>query len=297
MPRLGVTLAVLTASLAIAPPAGASLFTNTAPITVPGCVEMDCSVAGVGNPYPSSITVEGQPPALAGVRVTLRGIQHTEPSDIDALLVGPDGKATAFMSDACTGSQLTGQTLMFEEGFSPLPEFGSCAPAVYGATNYAEADPFPAPAPPGSHSATFGKFKGAAANGSWRLFVVDDGPSGGVGSITGGWRLDLLPEVACAGKPGTVAGNVGTAGGDILTGTPGPDVIFGLGGDDTINGLGGKDVICGGDGNDTLLGGPGKDILRGEAGRDKLKGQRGKDTCVGGAQRDKAKSCEKQKSI
>jgi len=289
-------LALLLASLAVAPPASASLFTNTAPIEVPGCAESDCTTQGPGSPYPSTISVDGLP-AIAKIRVTLRGITHTAPEDIDALLVGPGGKRELFMGDACAGSPLNAVSLMFEDGAPVLPQTGPCAPAVYGSTNYGPSEIFTVPAPGPPYISALRQFAGEPSSGTWRLFVNDDSNLGGVGSVSGGWRLEVLPQVSCAGKAPSDYANVGTSGDDFITGTPGPDVLFGLGGNDSINGLGGKDVICGGDGDDILLGGPGKDRLRGEAGRDRLKGQGGKDTCVGGAQRDKAKSCEKEKSV
>jgi len=297
MPRLGLAFAAILASLVLAPQAAASLFTNTAPIEVPGCALMDCTTQGEGNPYPSAIDVEGLPPTLTKIRVTLRGISHTEPGDIDALLVGPSGRKELFMSDSCAGSPLDAVSLMFEDGAPVLPQTGPCAPAVYGSTNYTGSDIFPAPAPGPPYLSALRQFAGEPSNGTWRLFINDDSSAGGVGTIGGGWRLEVLPAVTCAGHAATEYANVGSSGNDVITGTPGPDVLFGLGGDDTINGLGGKDVICGGDGNDLLLGGPGKDLLRGEGGRDKLKGQGGRDTCVGGSLPDKAKACEKTKSI
>jgi subtilisin-like proprotein convertase family protein len=296
MPRLGFGLTVLLACLVLAPQAGASLYTNPAPIEVPGCAEMDCTTLGKANPYPSVITVDGQPP-VARIRVTLRGITHTAPEDLDVLLTGPAGQRVLLMSDACAGSPLDAVSLMFEDGHPAAPATGACAPNVYAPTNYGTSDPFSPPAPGAPFGASLSEFTGAEANGTWRLFVQDDSNLGGVGSLTGGWRLELLPQVSCAGRSPSDYANVGTSGDDFITGTPGPDVLFGLGGNDTINGAGGKDVICGGDGNDTLLGGPGKDNLRGEAGRDKLKGQGGRDVCVGGSQRDRAKACEKTKSI
>jgi hypothetical protein len=290
----------------LTPPAHAALFTNPAPIDVPGCVEGDCSAGGAGAPYPSTIDVAGLPPAIANVRVTLRGIEHTDPDDIDALLVGPGSRRVLVMSDACAGSPLTGQTLMFDATGSALPASGSCPPAVYAASNYGTPDPFTPPAPGAPYGSSLSEFRGAPANGTWQLFVTDDNPGGGVGEITAGWRLELLPELSCAGRPASVEDLVGGAGNDVITGTSGPDVIFGLGGDDTINGLGGTDVICGGDGNDRLFGGRGNDLMRGESGDDTLKGQKGKDklkggpgrdVCAGGPKRDVAKGCEKRKSI
>jgi Ca2+-binding RTX toxin-like protein len=297
MPRLGFGLAVLLASLVLAPEAGASLFTNIAPITVPGCAQNDCTTSGHGDPFPSTIHVDGLPP-VARVRVTVRGIDHTAPDDIDAQLVGPGGERVLFMSDACAGSPLSAVSLMFEDGHPTLPASGACAPAVYSPTNYGTPDPFEPPAPPAPYGASFSDFTGKSSNGDWKLFARDDlSGGGGVGEINGGWRLELLPQVSCAGRAPSDYANVGTSGADFITGTPGADVLFGLGGNDTINGLGGKDVICGGDGDDLLLGGPGKDLLRGEGGRDKLRGQGGKDTCAGGGGKDRAKACEKVKSL
>src|SRR5690349_17951965 len=169
---------------------------------------------------------------------------------------------------------------------------------VHDACNFGASDEIdlPPPAPAGPYPAALAAFDGGTPNGNWNLFVYDQ-YTGDEGPINGGWSLDLLPTVSCAGKAATVNANVGTAGPDNLVGTPGPDVMIGLGGNDTIHGEGGKDVICGGAGNDKLFGGPGKDLLRGEAGNDKLKGQGGRDTCVGGKGKDKAKACEKEKSI
>jgi hypothetical protein len=313
MGRIGFALSAFLAAFILVQPAGAAtvLFTNTAPITVPGCAQNDCSVQGRADPYPSTINVSGFRSPVAGIRVTLRGIEHTAPDDVDALLAPPTGPSVLLMSDACMGAPLTGQTLMFDTSGPPLPATSPCAPAVYAATNYGSPDPFVPPAPASPGVSSLAGLTGAKPNGAWRLFVMDDGISGGVGEITGGWRLELrVPTVApapapvtCAGRPVTIAAGPGE---DAIKGTAGRDVVNGMGGADTIKGRGGNDVICGGDGKDRLLGGRGKDVLRGEAGKDKLKGQGGKDKlkggpgrdiCVGGAKRDLAKGCERRKSI
>jgi hypothetical protein len=291
---VGLSAAALGAS---ATGADASTFTNITPITVPACAAGDCSAGGRADPYPATISVDGLPATVATVRVTLRAITHSTPDDIDALLVGPGGQKELLMSDACAGTPLTGQSFFFDDSGPLLPASGPCVNGTYRPTNYGTPDNFFAPAPSPPYNESLSEYAGAPSNGLWQLFVMDDNPAGGVGTIGGGWRLELLPRVSCAGKPATVAADVGTAGDDVLTGTPGPNVMIGLGGNDTIKGLGGNDVICGGEGNDKLFGGPGKDLLRGQAGRDKLKGQGGEDTCVGGAKPDTARSCEKQKSI
>jgi len=45
--------------------------------------------------------------------------------------------------------------------------------------------------------------------------------------------------------------------------------------------------MCGGSGRDTLKGGGG----------DRLNGEDGKDLCIGGGGRDKAKKCERERTI
>lgn len=89
----------------------------------------------------------------------------------------------------------------------------------------------------------------------------------------------------------------GTDGPDTIVGTPGNDVIAGAGGNDVILGGGGNDVLCGGEGNDVLNGGAGDDRIFGEGGRDRLVGAKGKDFCEGGLEKDKAKKCEKKRTI
>ena len=114
---------------------------------------------------------------------------------------------------------------------------------------------------------------------------------------------ELQPPPTCKGKPATV---YGTDGNDRLVGTKKADVMAGLAGNDRIKGAGGNDLICGGTGNDKLSGGSGNDKLRGEVGKDKLRGSsgkdkmvgaQGKDTCIGGGQTDRARACEKTKSL
>ena len=103
------------------------------------------------------------------------------------------------------------------------------------------------------------------------------------------------PTASCGGATATI---VGTGGPDAINGTPGNDVIAALDGDDTVDGGGGDDVICGGAGNDGLNGSAGNDRLYGEDGVDRLIGGPGKkDICNGGPAKDRAKKCEKVRSL
>lgn len=97
----------------------------------------------------------------------------------------------------------------------------------------------------------------------------------------------------CMDEPITVdlgAGDLPTAGDDVIAGTPdadiiaagaGNDLVCGGGGDDTVWGQAGDDKIEGGEGDDKIRGGDGNDELHGGPGADDLSGGRGDDTVSG----------------
>jgi hypothetical protein len=285
--------AVAAALIGFAAPAlaHASTYSNPNAIAING--------AGPATPYPSTISVDGLPGPVVQARVTLAGVSHSWPADVDVLLLGPGGQRTILMSDACgtQTSPLNLVTLTFDDVAAPLAELPpGCVSGTFRPTDYApgEQSSFPVAGP---HPAALSVFAGADPNGPWHLYVRDDVGPGDAGAITGGWSLELLPEARCGGRPATVATHVGTTGDDLINGTPGPDVIVGLGGRDELNGLGGKDRICGGSSKDTLRGAGGKDRLLGQGGKDLLHGGGADDVCSGGKGRDAAAACETEKGI
>ena len=93
----------------------------------------------------------------------------------------------------------------------------------------------------------------------------------------------------CNGLEVTVnlaAGDVPTAGADVILGTDGPDVINARGGHDVICAGGGDDTILGGDGADTIFGGAGNDTIEAGQGLDTVYGQSGDDSIAGGKGKD-----------
>jgi Ca2+-binding RTX toxin-like protein len=288
--------AILTAGAmmgALAPAATAASFPAPTPLTIP-----DNAQASI---YPSGANVVGVPGNTVKVTATLTGLSHTFPRDMDVLLVGPTGAKSLLLSDVCgQPGNFANATLTFDDaGQTIAADNVPCPAGTYKPTDFnlpPGTDVLPAPAPAGPYTASMAVFNGSSPNGLWNLFVRDDA-GGASGSLAGGWKLDVLTDVKCAGQNGTSPTSQGTEGADVLTGTPGDDVMLGLGGNDTINGLGGSDIVCGGAGNDILRGGPGKDRLLGEGGKDKLKGNGGKDVCKGGPGRDTAGACEKVKAL
>lgn len=179
-----------------------STFSNPTPITL--------ADAAVGAPYPSTVNVSGLAGLIGGVSVTLHGLSHSAPADLDMVLVGPTGQAFQFMSDVGGRSGVTGLTMAFADHALAPPStrltLGSFKP-----TNIGLGDSFPAPGPLTNYlspapagAATFaGVFGGSNPNGSWRLYVLDD-LSVGQGVLVGGWSLSIELN-ASAALPGVPA--------------------------------------------------------------------------------------------
>jgi subtilisin-like proprotein convertase family protein len=184
---------------AVSTRAASVTFTNANAITINDSL----TPPTVAAPYPSSITVAG----LAGQVVTkatvsLYGFSHGFPSDVDILLISPQGHRSIVMANA--GGQnrysVTNLNLTFDDdAASTLPIYTQLGSGTFKPTNgYAAIGypnlpfEFPSPAPAGnSNSPTaLAVFKNTDPSGTWKLFVVDDA-SGDSGTIVGGWSLTL----------------------------------------------------------------------------------------------------------
>ena len=163
-------------------------FVNPGTITV---ADANGSTPGKGNPYPSTILVSGLTASVFKVTVTLSNVVHEFAKDLDILLVGPRGQNVMLMSDA-GASGMSGSTLGFDDGAAdPLPSSGAISAGTYRPSNYGfVADVFPTPGPAAPFGASLSVFSGTDPNGTWSLYVVD-GVVGGLGSIQGGWSLEI----------------------------------------------------------------------------------------------------------
>lgn len=154
------------------------------------------------SPYPSNITVAGFPGSVAKVTVTLNGLTHTFPDDVDVLLVGPSGQMSVLMSDVGGGDDVAGLTFTLDDtAINSLPDSVTFGAGTYKPTNSGVGDPFGAPAPAAgsSSSSPLSVFNGTNPNGTWSLYVVDDA-GGDVGSFAGGWSMEITPG-PCAAPP------------------------------------------------------------------------------------------------
>jgi len=150
------------------------------------------------------------------VTLTLNGLSHTFPSDIDMLLVSPSGRKVVVMSDFGAGAPgVTGINLTLDD-YAPKPVPSTVTgntgvpfvTGTYRPANSGTTDQFPAPAPLPAGGAgtaydayTFSQFNGDSPNGTWNLYIVDDANLDG-GSISGGWTLTFQnrPAAPTAGQ-------------------------------------------------------------------------------------------------
>jgi uncharacterized repeat protein (TIGR01451 family) len=152
--------------------------------------------AAAGSPYPSAITVSGLERTVCRVTVSLNGLSHAFPDDIDIALVGPNGEAVLLMSDVGDANAISGVNLTFDDSAaSTLPDAaqivsGAFQPSNIGAKSDNRPDNFPTPAPTSRYSTNLSVFNGINPNGVWNLFVLDD-ELVDAGQIAGGWSLSI----------------------------------------------------------------------------------------------------------
>ncbi len=140
--------------------------------------------------------------------VTLRNLSHTWPADVDVLLVGPGGQKAVIFSDVGGGIGVSNVTVTLSDAAATaLTATGQIVAGTFKPTNVepgeqGELDNFSAPAPGGPYGTPLSTFNGTSPNGTWSLYVVDDGP-GDQGSFAGGWTVTIT--TASAGAPETPA--------------------------------------------------------------------------------------------
>jgi subtilisin-like proprotein convertase family protein len=187
---LAVAAAAVAATGASSAAAATSSYSNTTVITIPD--------SGPGSLYPSPVTVAGANNGVTDVNLTLSGLSHTCTTDLDLLLVGPQGQKALVMSDKGDCSTVTGVNLTLDDAAAtPLPEGAPLTTGTYqpGDNDWGSAEPdvMPAPAPdpdvPGTGSA-LSVFNGTNPNGVWNLYVSDQW-SGDSGQLAGGWSLQI----------------------------------------------------------------------------------------------------------
>jgi subtilisin-like proprotein convertase family protein len=193
--RVSVALATTVAAAALAlpsvAPAASKTFTNASPVTIPN--------AGNASPYPSTIAVSGFAGPVQDVNVRLNGLQHPSDWDLTLLLVGPAGQRTILMSatGSATGPPAPNETFTLDDEAATSLTTAPCSaqavtPGSYKPTRAtcgdANPEAFTPPAPAGPYPVSLSVFDGKPANGTWKLFIIDEATSDG-GVLSGGWSV------------------------------------------------------------------------------------------------------------
>lgn len=149
---------------------------------------------GSAKPTPSSITV---PDTIRGakvekVTVTLNGLKHVNPDDLDLMLVGPRGQSAVIMSDV--GGATPANDLIItldDDAAANLPDIGPLNSGRFKPTDISDNSldsSVGAPATLGGSALSV--FNGTNPAGEWKLFIVDDSGTP-KGTIDRGWSLNI----------------------------------------------------------------------------------------------------------
>jgi uncharacterized repeat protein (TIGR01451 family) len=162
---------------------GAASFANTNSIVIPE--------QGAATPYPSIINISGLTGFVHSATITLKGLSHSFPRDINVLLLNPAGASTLVLSHAGGAHGLNNVTLTFDDAATgPLPYDAQIVSGTNTPTQYGSISSIPRPAFSVPYATTLSALNGVDPNGSWALYVYDDS-AGDAGVIAGGWSLNL----------------------------------------------------------------------------------------------------------
>lgn len=158
---------------------------NPARITIPE--------VGPASPYPSKIRVSGLRGRITRVTVTVNGLVHGYPDDIEMMLVSPGGQQIVLMSDVGAGGRINPVTLTFDPtSAADVPPRSQIRSGTYSPSNFIEGTyPFPGVGPDGANDG-LADLNGPASrqNGVWKLYIADR-LRGDAGALTQGWTLSI----------------------------------------------------------------------------------------------------------
>ena len=157
----------------------------------------------LASPYPSPITVPGSVVGVvSGVQVQLLGLTHNDASDVDVLLVSPDGQhSVVLMANAGNGLPANNVNLLFSQSAGGLiPLASQLASGTFLPANYVPSLVFTNPAPATGYSENLNTaFAGLSPVGTWNLYVMDSAFQDS-GTIAG-WILFLQTGPSLAAIP------------------------------------------------------------------------------------------------
>jgi hypothetical protein len=176
-------------------------YRNAAVVTVPVTAPSSAPVSAYL--YPSPILVSGLPRGrIRGVKVTLSGLSHYFPGDLEVLMVGPRGQTAVVMGNVGGVTPVTDVTLRLDDAAAvslppnPSPTDPPLASGSYRPANYSNGIIFNTPAPPAGMNAALSVFGGTDPNGTWCLFVQNQFSAARPIGFAGGWALELTVELS-----------------------------------------------------------------------------------------------------
>jgi subtilisin-like proprotein convertase family protein len=146
---------------------------------------------GVATPYPSTLAVSGLPNGILDVNVTLNGLSHSYPADLEIMVVGPAGQHVVLLNDAGADEDVTDITVTFDDEAAGKAPQAPLVTGSYQPSDYTPANTMTTPAPStATAAASLATFDGTNPNGNWTLYVEDQ-TDGDSGVIARGWSLAL----------------------------------------------------------------------------------------------------------
>ena len=157
------------------------------------------------SPDPSAVVVAGLPVGVTDVDLTLSGLSHDYPDDLDMLLTSPSGDSSVVLSDVGGDTAVSGVSLLLDdEAGADLPDDQPLTSGSYRPTDAVDPDDDPDPFP--DDAGAMSVFDGTDPNGTWTLRVLDDG-FGDEGRLDG-WSLTIatvpLPAAPAFTTPATI---------------------------------------------------------------------------------------------
>lgn len=157
---------------------------------------------GLGNPYPSQITVSDLVGDIAELKVEINGFTHGYPDDVDIILESPTGQKVALMSDCGGSTEVSNLNLLFVDTGTPVPDIGPLTSGTWAPNNPENNDIIPGNIPSGvPFTADLKTMYNRSPKGTWNLYVLDDTRDDN-GSISS-WALIIKtkPRIEFTGSP------------------------------------------------------------------------------------------------
>jgi hypothetical protein len=193
-PGFPATLALGVVSLLASVAAAAAPVCSTTPIVSGG------HGFGQSSPYPSLLQVSDTTGVISQMDVTLTGLTHSFPDDLDVRLTAPSGRTVVLMSDVGGSVPASGLTLTLSDDAGVDLPYGDGATGLSSGTfrprNQTQDVVFnigglPMPSAAQPYGGTLGWLRGEPANGTWRLYAWDDAAGEGHDLAIAQWCLDI----------------------------------------------------------------------------------------------------------